>query len=78
MKKDEAEKAIRSLATTWFDTLPEEKREHPSFYAFKDWLSANHYSHYLDFRSRMGANYENPSCHADGVKYAFHLLLLDF
>lgn len=58
MKKDEAEKAIRSLATTWFDTLPEEKREHPSFYAFKDWLSANHYSHYLDFRSRMGANYD--------------------
>jgi len=39
MKKSEAEPAIRSLATTWFDTLPAEKREHPSWYAFKDWLS---------------------------------------
>ncbi|MCJ9700182.1 hypothetical protein [Bradyrhizobium sp. SHOUNA76] len=57
MKKDEAEKAIRSLATTWFDTLPEDKREHPSWYAFKDWLFA-HYSHCLDFRSRTGANYD--------------------
>jgi hypothetical protein len=58
MKKTESESAIRALASKWFDTLPEEKREHPSFYAFKDWLSANHYSHYLNFRSRMGADYD--------------------
>jgi hypothetical protein len=58
MKKDDAEPAIRALATKWLDTLPEEKREHPSFYAFKDWLSANHYSHYLNFQSRMGADYD--------------------
>jgi hypothetical protein len=38
--------------------LPDGKREHPSFYAFKDWLSANHYSHYQNFRSRMGADYD--------------------
>jgi hypothetical protein len=40
MKKDEAEPTIRSLATKWLDTLPEDKREHPSFYAFKNRLSA--------------------------------------
>ena len=58
MKKDEAEPAIRALATKWLDTLPEQNREHPSWYAFKDWLSVNHYSHYLNFRSRMGADYD--------------------
>ena len=25
---------------------------------FKDWLSANHYSYYLNFRSRMGSHYD--------------------
>lgn len=58
MAKAESERAIRALATTWFDTLSEEKREHPSFSAFKTWLSQNHYSHYLNFRSRMGADYD--------------------
>ncbi len=58
MKKDVAEPAIRSLAARWFDTLPEDKREHPSWYAFRNWLSDNHYSHYLNFRSRMGADYD--------------------
>ncbi|TCU75262.1 hypothetical protein EDE08_103482 [Bradyrhizobium sp. R2.2-H] len=58
MKKSEAEPAIRSLATIWFDTLPAGKREHPSWYAFKDWLSANNYSHYLNFRSRISADYD--------------------
>ena len=56
MKKNESELAITALASKWFETLPEEKREHPSFYAFKDWLSANHYSDYL--RSRMGSDYD--------------------
>jgi hypothetical protein len=41
MKKDEAELAIRARATKWFDTFPEENREHPSWYAFKEWPSAN-------------------------------------
>lgn len=56
MTKAESERAIRTLATTWHDTLPQEKREHPSFCEFKTWLSKNHYSHYLNFRSRMGAS----------------------
>lgn len=58
MKKAEAEPAIRALATKWFYTLPEEKREHPSFGTFKAWLSANRYSHYLIFRSSIGADYD--------------------
>lgn len=58
MAKAESERAIRALATTWYDTLAEEKREHPSFSAFKTWLSQNHYPHCLSFRSRMGADYD--------------------
>jgi hypothetical protein len=58
MKKAEAEKAIRYLATQWANTLSEEDKEHPSFSAFKGWLAANRYSGYLDFRSVMGANYD--------------------
>ncbi|MBR1219927.1 hypothetical protein JQ557_18105 [Bradyrhizobium sp. U87765 SZCCT0131] len=58
MKKSEAEPAIRTLATQWFNTLPADEQVHPSFYAFKAWLSANHYSLYLNFRSRMGADYD--------------------
>jgi hypothetical protein len=58
MKKAESEPAIRALATQWRDTLPEEKRQHPSFLEFKAWMSKNHYSHYLDFRARMSADYD--------------------
>lgn len=58
MKKSESEPIIRGLATDWFRTLPEEKREHPSFSAFKDWLSTKGHSHYLNFRSVAGADYD--------------------
>ncbi|OSI32776.1 hypothetical protein [Bradyrhizobium canariense] len=58
MAKAESERTIQALATTWYDTLAEERREHPSFSEFKTWLSNNHYSHYLHFRSRMGADYD--------------------
>lgn len=56
MKKAEAEKAIRSLSTQWFHTLPEREQEHPSFGSFKGWLRANGYGHYLDFRTTEGAD----------------------
>jgi hypothetical protein len=55
--KSECERAIRSLARDWFNELPEEKREHPSWSAFKTWLGQRNYSHYLDFRSVAGADY---------------------
>lgn len=56
MKKTEAEKAIRSLSTTWFRTLSEKEQEHPSFGSFKSWMRSNGYGHYLDFRSTEGAD----------------------
>ena len=58
MKKAEAEKAIRYLATQWPNTLSKEDRADPSFSTFKSWLAANRYSSYLDFRSVMGADYD--------------------
>lgn len=55
MKKSDAEKAIRFLSTTWFQSLPEAEKEHPSFGSFKSWMRSNGYDHYLDFRSTGGA-----------------------
>ncbi|MFB9261701.1 hypothetical protein ACFFWD_00700 [Bradyrhizobium erythrophlei] len=57
-KKSECEQAIRSLAREWLETLPETAREHPSWSAFKIWLGEKHYSHYLNFRSVAGADYD--------------------
>jgi hypothetical protein len=58
MKIDECEQAIRHLALEWFNTLPPEEHEHPSWYAFKIWLSDKHYSRYLNFRSpKASADY---------------------
>jgi hypothetical protein len=37
---------------------PEDKPEHPSWSAFKAWLHEKHYSHYLDFRSVAGTDYD--------------------
>lgn len=58
MKKSESEPAIRSLTKDWFATLPASKQDHPSFLAFKDWLSTNGNLHYLSFRSLAGADYD--------------------
>ncbi|KAB2671079.1 hypothetical protein F9K77_14070 [Ochrobactrum sp. LMG 5442] len=58
MKKDEAERAIRYLCHEWEKTQPQQALEHPSFSDFTSWLSSNGYSHYLDFRSVMGARYD--------------------
>lgn len=58
MKKSEAEKAIRSLCSKWEQTLESADKEHPSFYQFKDWLNANGYGGYLNFRSSISADYD--------------------
>lgn len=58
MKKGECEKAIRGLCHEWAANLMPQQLEHPNFSVFKTWLSANGYSHYLDFRSTAGADYD--------------------
>jgi hypothetical protein len=58
VKKTQAELAIRQFATQWLDTLPVEERDQPSFSAFKDWLRQHGHSHYLDFQSVAGAEYD--------------------
>jgi hypothetical protein len=57
-KKYECEQPIRTLAREWFNAQPEDKREHPSWSAFKAWLHEKHDSHYLDFCSVAGADYD--------------------
>jgi hypothetical protein len=57
-KKGECERAIRSLCHEWAGGLSEAERDHPNFLAFKAWLGQKGYSHYLDFRSAMGSNYD--------------------
>lgn len=58
MKKAEAEKAIRYLCTEWAKeqgipyASPYPKQA--SFSAFRSWLEAKGYSHYLNFRSVIG------------------------
>lgn len=60
MTKDEAERAIRHLCHEW----EKEKgvhftsSDHPSFSEFTSWLGRKGYSRYLNFRSRMGAQYD--------------------
>ncbi len=58
MKKADCEQPIKSLAIEWRATLNGEQYEHPSFANFKDWLRANGYSGYLNFRSRMSADFD--------------------
>ena len=60
MKKDECEKAIRHLCGEWARdaALTHAELEHPSFSAFKAWLSEKGYSRYLDFRSVAGSDYD--------------------
>jgi hypothetical protein len=60
MKKAEAEQVIRHLCHVWAAETgqPMTAESMPSFSAFKAWLDQKHYSHYLDFRSRCGADYD--------------------
>lgn len=59
-KKADSERAIRDLALKWMhETGYEQKPAHyPSFGTFITWLEGKHYSHYLRFRSRVGARHE--------------------
>jgi hypothetical protein len=58
MKKAEAKETLISLFPKWRDArgLSDAQLEHPSFSDFKLWLRETHYSHYLNFRSVMGAD----------------------
>jgi hypothetical protein len=58
MKKAECEKSIRHLCHQWAEGLSDVEREHPSFSAFKTWLSQNHYSLYHNFWSTTGPDYD--------------------
>jgi hypothetical protein len=58
MNKADCEQPIKSLTIEWRGVLSGQEYEHPSFYAFRDWLRTNGYGGYLKFRSRMGAEYD--------------------
>lgn len=58
IKKADAEPIVRALAIEWRDSLPVEKRDYYSWSAFTNWLVANNHSNCLNFRSRIGANYD--------------------
>jgi hypothetical protein len=45
--------------------------EHPNFSAFKAWLDVKGYSHYLDFRSVAGADYDAESWFDQEFKQAW-------
>lgn len=57
MKKSEAEKAIRYLCHEWAKEkgIRPDPMEQPSFQEFTNWLNLKGYSHYLNFKSRVGA-----------------------
>ena len=56
-KKADCEQAIRYLCHEWGRVrgIPSRPVLQPSFIDFKSWLRENGYSHYLNFRSVMGA-----------------------
>ena len=56
MKKSGAERAIRSLASKWFNSV-DPRPEHPSYWQLKDWCQQNGYGGYFDFRSVGGADF---------------------
>lgn len=58
MKKSECEPHIRRLCREWVATLPDTKKEHPSFSSFKEWLRGTDNAQYLYFRSVAGAEFD--------------------
>lgn len=56
MKKADAEKGIRYAASKWYRAAG--RPEHPSFYAFKQWMREQGHDSYLEFRSTTGADYD--------------------
>lgn len=59
IRKNDAERYIRHLCHEWrnSESLTPTQLEHPSFTAFKAWLKAKGYGHYLDFHSVGGPDY---------------------
>ena len=59
-KKSDCETAIRRLIHEWAKEigLSRSAEDHPSFYAFKEWLGNKGYTDYLNFRSEMGPDYD--------------------
>jgi hypothetical protein len=55
VKKQEAERAIRHLATEWADETGYVSKAgyYPSFSDFRGWISAKGYARYLQFRSSV-------------------------
>ncbi len=60
MKKPECEQAIRYLCREWRRVrgIPIRPDFQPSFGEFKIWLRQNGYSHYQNFRSVAGPDYD--------------------
>jgi hypothetical protein len=59
LKKEECEKAIRQLCHQWMQEANiSVEKDHPSFAAFENWMTAQGYSRYLNFRSVAGADYD--------------------
>ena len=59
-KKSECETAIWHLCGEWarIRGIPKRPDFQPSFDDFNSWLSQNGYSHYLNFRSLAGPNFD--------------------
>lgn len=73
MKKGEAKKYLVHLFSLYAKargTTPAPDY-HASFSDFKSWLSDNGYSHYLDFRSVAGSNYDAEMWFDDYFKQAW-------
>ena len=60
MTKDECEKAIRHLCHKWAEERGIESStvDLMEFSDFKTWLGQKGYSHYLNFRSTAGSDYD--------------------
>jgi len=60
MTKEECEQAIRYLCHEWakLHGIPDLPVVSPSFPEFQSWLHQNGYSHYLNFRSVAGPQYD--------------------
>ena len=56
MKKDDAERAVRSLAVDWRREVGAASKDDFSVSAFKDWAQAKGYGHYLVFRTTTGVS----------------------
>jgi hypothetical protein len=58
--KDDCEKAIRHLCWEWAKArgITPAPDYHASFSDFKTWLGEKGYSHYLNFRSKVGSLYD--------------------